>query len=182
LHNIGLIGKAQSGKDTAADILRRRFLYTPVPFAAPLKEMALSIDPLIPTGWDTHVRLSRLIAAAGWDYAKTHYPEVRRVLQRVGQSARDSDPDYWLRPMRTTLNAAEAWNLPVVVTDVRYRNEADMLRARGFRLVRIVRPGAGLDGEAGKHDSETELDGFAADTLLTNDGTLADLEEAVIRI
>ncbi|MFI8830557.1 hypothetical protein ACIGPN_05965 [Streptomyces afghaniensis] len=186
MRNIGIIGKKRSGKDTAADHLVRIRAYTKLAFADPLKEMALKVDPLIPcpqTG--QHYRLTYLVEHAGWEFAKDNYPEVRRILQHLGQAQREQDEAYWVNAMRPKLNSAEAWNMPVVVTDVRYRNEALMLRARGFRLVRIVRPamaipltGTGklsaryLSDPAAEHSSETELDTFAADLDIINDGSL----------
>lgn len=189
MYNIGLIGKARSGKDTAANHLVRTRAYTRLAFADPLKEMALSIDPYIPTGVGVTVRLSALIADVGWEYAKDHYPEVRRILQHTGQTVREYDDEFWVATMRRKIDSALAWNIPVVVTDVRYPNEADMLRARGFKLVRIVRPlptkhvmtGAKpiearyLGDTAAMHDSETALDDYPADETLHNTSGIVDL-------
>lgn len=183
MHNIGLIGKARSGKDSAAMHLVRERLCTPLAFAAPLKEMALSIDPLIPLGQYpcVHVRLSEMIRNIGWELAKDTYPEVRRILQTTGQTVREYDDTFWITAMRRKLNNAEQWNLPIVVTDVRYPNEAEMLKARGFRLVRITRPGAGAGAGAG-HDSETALDDYAAHVTIRNTGTLDDLKRAILAV
>lgn len=178
MRNIALIGKARSGKDTAANHLVRTRAYTRLAFADPLKEMALSVDPLI--GYDLRelggpqtVRLTTLVEHVGWERAKDEYPEVRRILQRMGQTQREFDENYWVNAMRPKLNSAEAWNMPVVVTDVRYRNEALMLRARGFRLVRLVRPLTHMAPAAlATHSSETELDTFAADRDIHNSGSL----------
>jgi hypothetical protein len=182
VYNIGLIGKKRSGKDTAALHLVHIRAYTRLAFADPLKEMALSLDPLIPTGIDSHgriyTRLSRLIADVGWEYAKDHYAEIRRILQRTGHTVREYDKDFWLRPMRQKLNNAERWNVPVIITDVRYPNEAEMLRQRGFRLVRIVRPEP-LSGYGDTHESETALDDYAADVTIHNGGSLAGLHAAI---
>jgi hypothetical protein len=148
--------------------------------------MALSIDPLIPSVERIHVRLSTLIRDVGWEYAKDTYPEVRRILQHTGQTVREYDDEFWLTAMRRKLNNAEAWNLPVVVSDVRYPNEADMLRSRGFRLVRIIRPtGTAVtmrEARAAMHASETALDGYAADATITNAGSVTDLYEELSRL
>jgi hypothetical protein len=64
----------------------------------------------------------------------------------------------------------------VVVTDVRYPNEANMLRSRGFRLIRITRPGVADD----QHDSETALDTYPADSTIENIGTVEQLREAIL--
>lgn len=179
MYNIGLIGKAQSGKDTAAGFLVRGRRYTPLAFADPLRAMLLDINPYVHCPGVT-VRLESLVADVGWDYAKTQYPEVRRLLQRVGQTMRERDPDYWVSNMRRLLNGAERLNMPVVVTDVRYRNEADMLVTRGFRLVRIVRPGASAGGSAASHSSETELDDYATPVTIRNNGSVGDLRDAIL--
>lgn len=178
MHNIALIGKARSGKDTAALWLVRNRHYTRLAFADPLKEMAISIDPFVPTHYGVTVRLSALIADVGWEYAKDQYPEVRRILQHTGQTVREYDDEFWITAMRRKLNGAEAWNLPVVVTDVRYPNEAQMLRARGFKMVRINRP-ATLAGLAAVHSSETALDDYDADVTITNSGGLPLLYDQV---
>lgn len=176
MHNIGLIGKARSGKDTAAMWLMRNRAYTRLAFADPLKEFALKVDPVIPVNAHGHpARLSDLVSAHGWESAKDTYPEVRRFLQAFGQGQRELDEDYWVNLLRPKLNNAEAWNMPVVVTDVRYRNEAVMLRARGFKLVRLVRPLSHVTGPASAHPSETELDTFAADVDILNGGSVETL-------
>ncbi|MGI5408210.1 hypothetical protein ACQEV9_15585 [Streptomyces chartreusis] len=197
MRNVAFIGKARSGKDSAAGFLVRTRHYTRLAFADPLKEMAEKVDPFIPTGYDVSgVRLSALIRDVGWDYAKDHYPEVRRILQHMGQTQREFDEDYWVKAMRRKLNNAEAWNLPVVVTDVRYPNEANMLRARGFRLIRVVRPAPtthGLTGlkpiaarymsdTAAAHESETALDDYEAHQTILNTSTLDELYQNVAEL
>jgi len=178
--NIGLIGRAQAGKDSVGDRLRTRYGYQRVAFADPLKASALRIDPLIPTAYDrgsaVHVRLSVLVADVGWDYAKVAYPEVRRILQHVGQTVRTIDPLFWVRAAFPAIDAAERLNLPVVVTDVRYENEAVALRDRGFSFVRITRPGTDTPDA---HESETALDNWAAALTIGNTGTLDELNRIV---
>jgi hypothetical protein len=187
VYNIALIGKARSGKDTAAAFLVRERAYTRVAFADPLKEMALSIDPLVPTHLygdrRVHVRLSALVRDAGWEYAKDHYPEVRRILQSIGQTQREFDADYWVNVAARKIAGAEAWNMPVVVTDVRYLNEAVMLRARGFKMIRIIRPRIGVtmkEARAAMHASENELNDYPTDAVICNDGNLDQLRNAIL--
>lgn len=182
LRNIALIGRARSGKDTVADRLIATRQYTRVAFADPLKEMALGIDPIIAYSVvGGPVRLSHILdAGKGWEYAKDKYPEVRRILQQCGQTVREYDEDFWLRIAMRKVDGAEKLNMPVVVTDVRYPNEYDALVARGFLMVRLIRPldVAGMLTYRGvQHESETALDGFAAHITLYNDETLTELYE-----
>lgn len=185
--NIGLIGKARSGKDTVAKRLGQRYAYQRVAFADPLKEMALRIDPIvIPDAYPQHdgpVRLSQIVSGMGWESAKDNYPEVRRILQHCGQTMREADPDFWLRIALDKVREHNDAQLPVVVSDVRYRNEALSLRRAGFKLVRIVRPPNGTaltmrEIRAAMHASETELDGFTADLTLHNAGSLDELHKS----
>jgi hypothetical protein len=200
VRNVGFIGKARSGKDSAAGFLVRTRAYTRLAFADPLKELALKVDPVIPYdlpgfGGLNHVRLVTLVEHIGWERAKDEYPEVRRLLQNMGQAQREFDEDYWVNALRRKLNNAEAWNMPVVVTDVRYPNEAKMLRSRGFRLIRVVRPApttvpltglkpvsARFMSDTTAHASETALDDFEADQTIYNNSTLDELYQNVAEL
>ncbi|GGV54249.1 hypothetical protein [Streptomyces spectabilis] len=181
--HVALMGRARSGKDTAASRLVLRHQFTRVAFADPLRTTALDLDPIVgtePTGLGAlPIRLSDVVRRHGWDAAKI-FPEVRRTLQRLGEAVREHDPEHWLRLALAKVDTADRWNIPVVITDVRHVNEADALRTRGFALVRVVRPGA--HGPASRaereHVSETALDEYPADAVLTNGGTLAELYQA----
>ncbi|MEU0981131.1 hypothetical protein ABZ488_18085 [Streptomyces griseus] len=185
--HVALMGRAGSGKDTIGARLVSRFVFARVAFADPLRDLALSVDPIVanePTGYGPlPIRLSDVVRREGWDQAKAR-PEVRRTLQRLGQSVRDQDERYWLRAALAKVDVADRWNLPVVVTDCRYENEAEALTARGFLLVRVER--SGEHGPAGEderqHTSETELDDYPADAVLTNGGTLAELHALADRL
>ncbi|WP_432068240.1 hypothetical protein [Streptomyces sp. C10-9-1] len=185
--HVALMGRAGSGKDTVGARLVSRFVFARVAFADPLRDMALSVDPIVssePTGYGPlPIRLSDVVRREGWDAAKRR-PEVRRTLQRLGQSVRDQYEDYWLRLALAKIDVADRWGLPVVVTDCRYVNEAEALRERGALLVRIERPGEhGPTGEDERtHTSETELDDFPADAVLTNGGSLAELHALADRL
>lgn len=182
--NIALIGKARSGKDSAGAHLVRAHAYTRLAFADPLKEMALAIDPVIPFPKQRQqhdeytMRLRQMVETYGWERAKDLFPEVRRLLQRMGQAQRERDEHYWVGILRRSVEGAAKLNMPVVVTDCRYLNEAQYLRGMGFTLVRLLRPGTGGDS----HGSETELDDFVADITLSNDASLEHLHSELDNI
>lgn len=178
--HVALMGRAGSGKDTVGSRLVSRFAFARIAFADPLRALALDVDPIVghePTGFEPiPLRLSDVVRREGWDRAKRR-PEVRRTLQRLGQGVRDQDAEFWVRLALAKLDVAERWHIPAVITDCRYENEARALRARGCLLVRIERPGAhGPAGETERqHRSETELDDFPADAVLTNGGSVDEL-------
>lgn len=181
--HVALMGRAGAGKDTAAARLVSRYQFVRVAFADPLKDSALRLDPIVGAEGTSYgslpIRLSAVVNRYGWDHAKNSYPEVRRTLQNLGEGIRADDPDFWLRMALDKIRTADRWSLPVVVSDVRYANEADALRSAGALMVRIERPGATAGGEAARHVSELDLDAYPADAVLNNSGTVAELNALV---
>jgi hypothetical protein len=137
---IGLCGYGGAGKDTAAEGLTREG-WTRVALADPLKDIATEL---------------------GWDGQKDDVG--RRFLQVLGQSVREHiNPEAWIWAAEKLIDAAPG---PVVVTDVRYPNEAEMIRRRGGFLVWIIRRDC---GPANEHVSERpEL--LGAEVTLANRG------------
>lgn len=183
---IGVMGKKRSGKDTFASFLVDGYGYRRVAFADPLKEALLKVDPIIPTnptnGFDRYgegqileaMRLSKIIERFGWEGAKAE-PEVRRLLQEYGVTIRSYQPDFWLRIAMAKASSLRVGSngSPVIITDVRFPNEADAIREAGGILVRVLRPGLASDDT---HESETALDDYSGVThQVRNDGTLTDL-------
>lgn len=187
--NIGIIGRARVGKDTAGAWLVDNRGYRRIGFADALKEAALKVNPLIEQldmaflGVDEKpdVRLSDLVGPYGWEASK-EVPEVRRFLQELGVAIRAIDPEFWLRTALKKVTEANAAGVPCVITDVRYPNEADSLRRAGFHLLHIERPGV----PQLNHESEGALTSADAEYALINDGTrelfLQKLEIAVAHI
>lgn len=172
--NIGIIGRANTGKDTAGAWFVHQRGYRRVAFADPLKEAALKLDPIVGTD-DSDIcvegeRLSEVVSFWGWEQAKSE-PEVRRILQELGAAVRALDEDFWLRLALAKATKANEQGVPVVITDVRYRNEAASLVRAGFRLLHIDRPGV----ERMAHASENDLGPEDAHFLVRNDGTVDDL-------
>lgn len=169
---IGLSGKAGAGKDTIGDLLVREHGYVKASFAAPLKDLACKIDP----------DLAAFVARHGWDEAK-QMEHVRLLLQRLGQGVRDLDEQFWVKLgeqfVYEQMAAQGTMHPRVVFCDVRYLNEVQFIRAGGGRLWRVVRPSAGLEGEAGDHPSETELDEVKPNVTLHNVGPLESLSTVV---
>ncbi len=70
----------------------------------------------------------------------------------------------------------------VAFTDVRFENEITHLKAEGVRVYLIDRPGAGLSGAAGKHESEQAIPHSLVDGVIDNSAGLTELREKVERI
>jgi hypothetical protein len=167
---IGLTGYAQSGKDTVASILVEKYGYRRIAFADKIRDFLYGINPMVacsPTGY-----LQDLVNLVGWDNAKQE-PQVRRLLQDLGISARELlDENIWITTALSKVDKDER----VVVTDVRFENEAMMIKLMGGQLWRVKRVGFGPVNE---HVSESELDGYKVNQIFVNNGTLEDLEVLV---
>lgn len=174
---IGMIGRKRVGKDTFADTLVAEYGFTRVSLAGPLKDAALRLNPIVgpspaPGGLSSEYRrLADVVEALGWEKAKDFVPGVRETLQRLGTDAiRSIDDTFWIRAARQTIDQIDG---PVVITDVRFPNEADMIQKLDGYTVRIERS---LPDDGDAHPSETALDDFVADFHVHNDGPLEDLQ------
>ncbi|WP_435613285.1 hypothetical protein [Streptomyces sp. bgisy159] len=178
--NVGIIGRARSGKDTAGRYFVDGHGYRRVALADPLKEAALRLDPIVDLAehGDYSVDLSTVVADLGWEGAKDAHPEVRRILQEFGAAIRALDEDFWLRAALKKTQEINDYGVPVVITDVRYHNEAASLVRAGFHLIHIDRPGVPqLD-----HESERSLGPEDARYLVRNDEDLPELYAQLGRV
>jgi hypothetical protein len=142
-----------------------------------------------------------------WREAEPVYLTPRFALQQLGtewgRHCYDTIwVDYALRVAKQLLTADDAGWMPgydsrygldhsetrpnagVVIPDVRFRNEVKGIKAAGGKVIRVVRPGSGLKGSAGQHQSETEqleIPDELFDFVIFNVGTLEALEQAVLR-
>ena len=123
-------------------------------------------------------RLSTHLAAVDgdWNQLKNEelpaHPEIRRLQQVLGtETGRQVfGDDLWIRLM---LDVAAKVEGPVVVTDVRFDNEAEAIHAAGGIVIGIERPGLGVNIDA--HASEAGVSPTLVDKVIVNDGGLADL-------
>lgn len=169
--SIGLIGRKQTGKSTVGEYLREAHGYHVSAFADPLRAMCRQVDPLVAAGR----RYSEVEAMLGYEGAK-ELPEFRGTLQRVGVAARETlGADVWVDAWAASV--APLHGVPIVVTDVRFPNEAEALWKRGFILIRTTRKATYNPRE--RHISETGLDYYPADYTIANDGTTSQLLDAV---
>ena len=176
---VGITGHKQAGKSTIGNFLAEHYGFETIGFADPVKEMALAIDPLIPTDGECilgyYPRLRDVVELYGEDAAKGLFPEVRRLYQRIGTEAGREvlGENVWVDALFHRIRESEQHNW--AVTDVRFVNEAKAIRSRGGKVFKVTRPG--YDGD--NHASEREVDAIVADVFAPNDGTLADLEKRI---
>ena len=158
---IGLTGHAGSGKSSAADILAK-YGYTVTHIADPIRRIAYQSLP----------RIRRVVDAYGWDQAKRIDPEVRPVLQSLGDALRAEFGDDFLISESLCVITGEG-----VVADVRTDDEAHYVKDCGGTVIEITRTGT---KPANGHHLERGIDRDLIDLSIANDGTLEDLETALV--
>lgn len=173
---IGLGYKARSGKDTVADFLEKRCGFSQVAFADALKEACAKVFGL------NNKQLYGNEKEVPDDYWGV---TPREILQKVGTECfrHGYADDIWIRALKKRINNRIHRGRDVVVTDVRFPNEAEAIKSWGGIVVRVDREGAGASGGVQNHASEVSLDGWDKwDHVLLNDGTLGQLEEATVKM
>jgi hypothetical protein len=166
---IGLTGYAQSGKDTVAKILVENYGYTRVAFADKIRDFLYEMNPMVDNVAGEPIFLKERVDRDGWEVAKTN-PHVRRALQNAGVSARKVfGEEFWIdRSLVSILR-----NENTVITDVRFINEADVVKHQAGQVWRIKR--LGVDA-VNAHVSESQMDGYPVDQIFTNNSSIEDLE------
>ena len=158
---IGLAGYARSGKNTVADLLGHK--YKQVAFADPMRAALYKMNPII----DAHIDVVDAVEEYGWDKAKDLFPEIRRLLQVLGTEVGRHmiHENVWvgiaLRGMLPTDD--------VVITDVRFINEAIAIKKLGGEVWRVDREGVGA---VNGHISEHALKDWEFDRIIENNGTI----------
>lgn len=212
---IGLVSHApQSGKSTIADILVDHHWFVREPFAGPIREFCIEIligIGISPGDADHYTRNAK----------ETVIPELgitaRRLMQTLGTDwgRRRVHPNLWLMHWQNTykiyansrsqsfgVRSTQAEHdaqeqqepLCIVVDDVRFPNEAELIRSLGGQLWEVVRPGTPTyyplpvwlscwipkRWRSRFHPSEGRLKNYPHfDIRIVNDGSLEDLEAVV---
>lgn len=170
---IGLIGRAGAGKSTVARMLEDEFAFVELALADPIFNMVGSLfaDANIDGAWMVERSLKECPTALGYSY--------RHLAQTLGTEwGRNTiSQDFWLRvlELRMTQPHLEAEN--ICVSDIRFPNEAALIKSRGGTLVRVLRQGVNA---VRAHASE-QYD-LPADTELLNFGSKATLFDQVDRL
>ena len=166
---IVISGKAQSGKDTVANMLMETmenegFRVEILHYADLLKYLCKELY--------------------GWDGKKDEFG--RALLQHVGTDiVRAKNVDVWanfIRDIVLIFGEKCKWDY-VIVPDCRFPNEIEVPKASGIDVfhLHIVRDGFenDLTNEQQVHESEMAIDGYYYDYLLRNNSDLDELKKIV---
>jgi len=177
---IGFGGKPGSGKDTAADHLVDNDDFTKVNMSTAIAELAALINPIMGHApgirgfFGKLERYNDVVARRGFTDAKNHR-EVRSSLQNIGTGVRDIvDANVWATIAAEVIQAHRGAGRPVVLSGVRYPNEADVISDAGGTLVWVARPGLAEDTNSA-HAVENSISRSDFDVVIDNDGTIDQL-------
>jgi hypothetical protein len=182
---VGITGLAGSGKTLASNwVVRNHNNAIRMSFARPIKRMIRElIREAIPK--TSPVKEGDYLEDPAHKNAPIPFLanySARRLMQTLGTEwGREAlHPDFWVliaagkleRLMASPFKSSKSTPLNAVFDDVRFENEARMIRAYGGFVMRIERPGV---ASVGDHASESMA--FEPDMVLVNDGTPEDLYE-----
>lgn len=208
-HIIALTGYAGAGKDTVADLLVTHCGFRKLAFADALRAEvaeAFGIDVADLTHRSTkdvpmgalclsnapHGLVGSLLREIGPGGPGAPFDlqaflaaprSPRQILQWWGTEYRRAQaPDYWTHIVSKRIR----WHMlqherRFVITDCRFDNEAECVRAMGGQVWQVQR--VGVDGAStpeGAHSSATDGSRFNPEIILRNGGSIRDLQEIVL--
>ena len=172
---VGVAGKKGSGKDTIGAYLVERYGFQRMSFADSLKEACAQLFD-----FDDEQLYG--------DEKETPDPRwggvtPRKVLQLVGTELLKIQLNNLIPELggnifskRVELGLPNLEIFSVVITDVRFEDEVDMIRRNGGIIVQVVRPTPPSgDPTLSSHSSEVGLSPEQIDLVIENDGSLRDL-------
>lgn len=163
---IGLIGSAGSGKSLVGRRLAEKHGYSVLRIAEPIKRMLTVGLGLTAEQLDGRFKQDPLADFGGLT--------PRQIMQTLGYEwgRRSVHPDIWITIWR---RAYEASTGPVVVDDMRFAEEAEVVRQLGGAIWHVYRPSLVV----GEHPTERFARDARADVTITNTSTVPELLLAV---
>lgn len=176
---IGFTGRARSGKDFSAHILRDLYGYRRLAFGDMLKKCMRDLNPIVTLDGE---RYAEVVDRLG-DHESKNIPEVRRLLQAFGTEVvrNNLGDNMWVEVVEQQIRRAWAAdeNALFTITDVRFPNEVKAVHDLGGIVIRLTRPQAGLTGDHAKHASEQHLTNVDHEVLNDTDSP-DDLREKLL--
>jgi hypothetical protein len=178
---IGVIGKKQSGKDTIAQHLIDEYGFTRYAFADPIKDACIAAfgftkeqcwgnqKEVVDPRWGVTPR--KIFQIFGTELFQYELPKHVAELADIGRT-------FWAYRFALWYEEQLAANpeMQVVITDVRFPFEADLIKSLGGTVIKVTRPNQVYND---MHASEVEMDAIPYDYLIDNRGTIDDLHKTV---
>lgn len=161
---IGLCGAPGCGKDTLAEQFVSHDVYEQYRMADPIKNMLRQFH-IRPDVWEDHSAKESVIPWLG--------KSPRFLAQTLGTEwGRELiHPDIWVKLAQGRWHVVDAGaEGRMVVSDIRFENEAAWINEAGGILVKIERPGHDHEADNAKHSSEAGIASKYIDLTIINHG------------
>lgn len=188
---IGLMGKAGSGKDTVADYLKNNHNCVTYTFAEPIKEITRTLflfddeqlygskKEIIDKRWGVTPRET-------WQQIGTNIMQFAIYGYLPGLINNVPMRQFWVYHFRMWYkkfsSAPDNTGKTIIITDIRFPHEANIVKELGGQLIQIVRPDLDLSDIKYVHSSETESEKIKPDIVINNNDTLEKLYDNVKEI
>lgn len=110
-------------------------------------------------------------------------PEINKTSRYVQQTLGTEwgrnliGQNLWVKAMQRQVERHREQGVSVAIDDVRFFNEAQMIKSLGGQVWKIMRPGLIPPRDHASEGSLNNWDGF--DHVIVNDGTVQDLREKI---
>lgn len=164
---IAITGKKRSGKDICGDHLVEKYGFVKYSFAEPIKEMCKivflwderhtegELKEVIDERWGITPR--EAFQTIGTELFRENFPKLHKQFHTL------IDNNIWVKRFVFWYTLNKDKN--VVITDLRFLNEAKIIKEMGGDIIRIISP---VDNDDA-HKSEMEMDQIKEDCIIHND-------------
>jgi len=167
---IGILGKKYHGKDTVANYIKESREIVHLSYAEPLKEacrilFSFNDDQLYGDKKEVEDEFWNITPRQVYKFIGTDLcrKQMKQIIPHVNE-------DFWVECMRRRL---ETINKDIVISDVRFPNEAKLIKEKGGIIIKVSRP---LIEDNDEHESESLVDYIEYDYAINNSGTLIELK------
>lgn len=182
---MGICGKKRSGKDTIGEYLIEKYGYVRYAFADPVKDICrimfkLSEDQLYGDKKEVLDQRWGITPREAFQKIGTDFGQIalHKIIPDITGQVRSRQ--FWTKHFELWFKEQVEKNpdIKVVITDVRFKHEAKIIKELGGIIVKVKRSGLVSDG----HISETELDNIATSFIVENNETIEDLHKKIDEI
>ncbi len=187
MYKIAICGKANTGKNTLANLLCEEIYQIDKPdsffskfmaFADPIKEIVSIMFPRASKEClygPSHLRAEAIPGAFKDGKPLTYRQALIDIGTEVGRKYSDT---IWLENFDRRFEQANNNNV-VIVTDVRFRNEFDHLKEKGFFQIRLYRETGAPEIQHISETGQSSIRDDEFDYVLFNTKSLQELQEEV---
>jgi len=174
---IGLTGNKQTGKDTCANFLVKNYNFIQLSYAEPLKNICRTLfdfneEQLNGTKKEEIDEYWKITPRHAMQFIGTEF--FRNQMEKLIPNI---EKNFWIKLMeQRIIKLKDKCN--IVISDVRFLNEAELIRKYDGFIIKIIRNTNQYDN----HPSEIETNKINFNYIIENNGTYEELYKKLINI